>query len=749
MNLTIYGPFRGVTGYDYLVRNFIQEMVNLGHNIQTIEFDRWSNTRGPTEIDALLEQTCNNNISPDLHLNFCLLDQTRINPNTANLVYTMFESNRICPSWIEASQKLEKVIVPTKFNFDSFAMSGKDGFRVSPDKLEICPLPLNINKLVNSEANFKVQGYDGLEFTKEYKHVFLNVSEYIPRKNLEGLIRAWIDETKPEDNACLLLKINSNFGFKLEFFGEKLKDLIKQKKCAPIYFLGDFLTETQMLALYRNCTHYISCSYGEGWGLSESICGVLGKRLVVPKSTAFSSYLDDNSAYLTMVQAVPAVQDGPTQQYYQNSDWYSPVMFSVKKMIRKSIKDANDGDLSKCNAVAPKLRALCDSRTVTQQLLDIAQNIQGSSHRSNFNMKEGKSIPNPVKTPNTPKEMNVGIFCKSIGSKCGIADYTADLYEKFTSEQNKNKLQVPMLANGYSCGYRSVLDVNDIHVVNLQLEYQFISPANLANFCSYCKNSNIKLTVTLHTVNPRCFDYHQVLIDYNVKVIVSSQVMADCLTRLCGIATSNVKVIPMGISDKNILNPRKIPSDSFRIGFFGFGYFHKGIDKLIRYMQTNGEGKDALILSTKPENDSGYFDKAINLANGQENVRWVTDHLTEITIARALSSCDLIFLPYSEYGGLATSAAIRTCLKAGVPIAAFDTCFFRDVINDRGLVKFVGTNPNNYAEWSKNLTEYIEQIKADPKLTEDFTNKRNEFVKDYSWDNIASRHLDYFFEVTK
>jgi glycosyltransferase involved in cell wall biosynthesis len=660
----------------------------------------------------------------------------------------MFESDAICPSWVDCAQRLDKVIIPTEFNFRSFASSkgGEKGeISIAPDKLEVCPVPLNLKKIFHSDAEYKMMGYGGVDILKEFKHVFLNVSENIPRKNIEGLVRAWIDETKPEDNACLVLKLSSNFAFKLEFFGEKLRELIKEKKCAPIYFLGDFLSEKQMLSIYRQCTHYISCSFGEGWGISESICGALGKRLVVPRATAFSSYLDDQTAYLTMVSSVPAVQDGPTQQYYRNSNWYAPVTFSVKKMIRKSIKDAEAGDLSKCLAVASKLQNMCDSVKCTQKLVEIAQNIQGSTHRSSY--INGASVANPVKKPTSPQEMNVSVICKSFGGKCGISDYTSELVSQFSAEANKPKFQNPLILNGDSCGYRAVFDRNDIHVINLQLEYQFISPTNLANFASYCRNSNIKLVVTLHTVNPRCYDYHEVLMNYDVKVIVSSQVMADCLTKRCGFKPENVKVIPMGISPTHVMQPAEKKTNDFRIGFFGFGYHHKGIDRLLRYMADHPQD-NALILSTKPTNDQGYFDRLFQ-ANQLSNAHWVTEHLPEPSVVRGLRSCDLIFLPYSEYGGLATSAAIRTCLKAGIPIAAFNTCFFNDVVNQSNLVKFVGNDPANYSDWSAQLTNYINELKGNRQLYTEFAQRRDTFVQDYNWTNVAGLHLDYFYEVSK
>ncbi len=740
MNFSVFGPYKGVTGYDSVLRGFLKPWHNQGHNVTLIEHSKWSLTRTNTMIDSLIqkmESSPGSNL--DFHLNFCLLDQSQLNPSTPNFIYTMFETDKICPDWVDAASRVDGIIVPTEWNKQVFIKSG-----IPEDKVHVCPVPLDIDFILNHPVNFGIKEFDNSDITR-FKHKFLHCAEYITRKNLDGLLSAWCDETKPEDDACLILKLNSNSGLKTDFITAKIKEKSKRKPCAPIYVFTEFLSEEQMLGLYRFCTHYITCSYGEGWGLSESICGVLSKKVIAPNATAFIDYLNKENSYPTMGQWVAASQQGPTSRYYVGSRWFAPLYFSTRKNIRTSINDANNGDNSKEKKLSQQLIEKCDSYNVADRLVEIVRN---------FNPKKSRIVP---KISNK-KELNLLMTCKSLNTKCGIADYSLALYKAIQSH-NSTEFGGSLLIRGESVAYRSEIDKNDLHIVHLQLEYQFITPKRLDLLLKYLKNSGITPVVTLHTVNPRCYDYHEVLERNNCPIVVSSQVMKDSLITKCGFlrkidgkfafCDNLIKVIPMGINNEAVTKPVKRPSTSKpRIGFFGFCYFHKGIDKLIRYMQTYGDGKECLILSTKPENDSGYFNTAQELMkNAKSNISWMSEYLTEDKITQALSTCDVIFLPYSEYGGLATSAAIRTCIKAGVPIVAFDTSFFRDVVHEEDLVKFIHNDPNDFETWSNNLNEYLHHNAKNEFHKAGYLSKRDLFLAKYSWENVAKMHLDYYHEL--
>jgi len=169
-------------------------------------------------------------------------------------------------------------------------------------------------------------------------------------------------------------------------------------------------------------------------------------------------------------------------------------------------------------------------------------------------------------------------------------------------------------------------------------------------------------------------------------------------------------------------------------------------------MKAHGNNKECLIFSTKPFNDTGYFDKLLSMFHNMNlpTTGWVTDFLPEAELVKGLSDCDLIFLPYSEYGGLGISAAIRTCIKAGVPIVSFENSFFKDCVHDSGLVRFIGDDPYNFDDWSTNLNEITQQFKnpfSRKGIRVDYEKRRDDFINRYNWGEVAGMYLDHFAEL--
>lgn len=743
LNISCYGSCRGSTGYDYTTRSFIKEWHMNGANIQWGNFANWSNFQGPTTIDDILNEAERTRLSNvDFHINFCLLDQALVDFNTCNVCYTMFESSKIPMEWVISANRMDHIFVPTTSSRKAFIESG-----VLPSKVSICPIPMDCSTILagGTTTNKKVFAKDG-KCLNDYKHRFLNVSEMIDRKNIRGLLQTWVSETKPEDDACLVLKLNcNNYSYILDFFKEKLEAMVKSKTCAPVYFFTDNLLDSEMLDLYKWATHYITASFGEGWGLSECTSGILGKKVIAPKSSAFLDYLNEENSYPVMVSEIAADQTGPTARFYHGSRWWAPVQFNFKKVIRKSINDAIAGDTTLETKLAAELKDKYDAPKVVAQLSEFMRNFKPVAPRL------------VTAKPSAFEKINWMMICKSLGTKCGIADYTENLFKACHSDYNKKLYNANLLVRGDAVGYGEIIDSAllraDINVINLQLEYQFISPKRLKLLVDYCKNSGVKLVITMHTVNPRAYDYHEILIQAKCPLIVSSQIMKETLYKNGFAPDHNIQVIPMGIGVENMAAPDNTPKENFKLGFFGFGYFHKGIDKILQYMRVHGEGKEALILSTKPENDTGYYDKLVKLHEQTKlaNVKWVKEHLDEVDIVKQLSTCDLIFLPYSEYGGYGVSAAIRMCLKAGVPIVSFENCFFKDCVADAGLVKFVGKNPDHFNEWASNLNRFIKSMQTFElaHVKEQYVMQRDKFVQRYNWDEIAHKYLLHFQKLAE
>jgi glycosyltransferase involved in cell wall biosynthesis len=681
-------------------------------------------------MDHILEK-CKNNTPPqdmDFLINFCLLDQAQANPHSINVCYTMFETDKICQGWVEAAKRLDLIVVPSEFNRITFTQSG-----IPEHKVIVCPCPMDLDEILNSKPIGVSDFYHN--DLNNYKHRFLNVSEYITRKNIDTLISTWVKSVKNTDNACLLLKLSANSGLKTDCIKEKIDKLTSgNPNAAPIFLITEQLTEAQMLGLYNWCTHYVSCSFGEGWGLGESTAGLLGKYVIAPDSSAFTQYLNNNNAYLIKTNKLAAKQEGPTAQFYEGHCWFAPVVFNLRSQFQKSIIDANNNDLSKPKALVNNIKQMCDSRVLADGLVQaIKKHPFGNNINEPLHLKE-------------PDKFNLVMHCKTLQTKCGIADYTVNLYKGII--QSTPDIQArSLLSKADFFELPMIINQNNLDIVNIQLEYQFSSPKRLEHTIKYLQNSRITPIITMHTVNPQAYDYHKVLIDTKCPIIVSAYHMRDQLLHRCGFINNNnnIYVLPMGIDESQCVTQQK-QSDKFRFGFFGFGYFHKGIDKLLSFMNyTHNKGHELLILSTKPENDRGYFDS--NFAYCKElsqkfpnQIAWNINYISEEEIVKNLSTCDLIVLPYSEYGGFGVSAAVRTCLKAGVPIVTFKNNFFQDLKEEK-MIQYISDESDYMIPWMYNLINR-QDIEGNKFFTVDqFLEKRKNYLSTHNWVEIGRQYV--------
>src|SRR5262249_27243660 len=150
---------------------------------------------------------------------------------------------------------------------------------------------------------------DGRSFA-QFSVRFLNVSELGPRKNLVGLLRAWLQATSADDDAALIVKLGCYAPGWPELFQHQIGQLELElgrrlSEAAPIPFLSELFSDAEMPRLFAAATHYISVSHGEGWDQPMVEAAASGLRLIAPDHSAYAAYLDSSIAYLIPSRQVP------------------------------------------------------------------------------------------------------------------------------------------------------------------------------------------------------------------------------------------------------------------------------------------------------------------------------------------------------------------------------------------------------------------------------------------------------------
>jgi glycosyltransferase involved in cell wall biosynthesis len=217
------------------------------------------------------------------------------------------------------------------------------------ERIRLCPLGIN-PKIFSERAEPLPLQLPGGAPVSQFQTRFLNVSELGPRKNIAGLLRAWIKATTAADDAILILKLGHYEEeqcrrFRSEMERVQLDSGRTLADAAPVHWLYDLYSDAEMPRLYHSATHYFSMSFGEGWDQATMEAAACGLRLIVPNHSAYTAYLDSSVASLVNSREIPAqwTGDASTATLFENARWWEPDEDEAAGFIRSAIDGRDAG----------------------------------------------------------------------------------------------------------------------------------------------------------------------------------------------------------------------------------------------------------------------------------------------------------------------------------------------------------------------------------------------------------------------
>lgn len=246
-------------------------------------------------------------------------------PGLATVTFTMFEGPRIPVAWRRQSESSDLVVVPTESSRLAWAAQGFPEHR-----LRVCPL--GVDPVGDGPCVPPTLVDPNGRRVSDFRHRFLNISDFVPRKNIDGLLRVWLRATRHDDDAVLILKLGKgdDRGMMPDLAAlVRLAERTVGKRlaeAAPVVLIDRRLDDAEMSGLYRAATHYWSLSHGEGWDLPMSTAGAMGLGLIAPRHSAYLDYLDDRTARLIPSTIGPALLPGDEGFYppFHGLDWWNP-----------------------------------------------------------------------------------------------------------------------------------------------------------------------------------------------------------------------------------------------------------------------------------------------------------------------------------------------------------------------------------------------------------------------------------------
>lgn len=333
----VRGPFHGPSGYDHHVRAFVRQISRSGVAVQLLDFPFWNPRKLPKQMRDPWFDTLRTEVGARVFLQFCMPHQLVNQAGMINVNYTMFEATSVPKFWVKA-QDNPLTIVPEESSRRAWLAAGMPG-----DLLRVCPLGIDPALFTAGQLPLPLRDADGALLSKRRVR-FLNISEIVPRKNLTGLLRAWLLATGREDDAVLILKLGSplprdHAGVDGSMSQLELEHGKRFSEAAPVVFFPDLLADDEMPRLYATATHYISMSHGEGWDLPMMEAAASGLFLIAPDHSAYQTYLDPSVAALIPSRKVqPDVTGGLKVLFDGTMRWWEPDCDAAVDIIRDAIR---------------------------------------------------------------------------------------------------------------------------------------------------------------------------------------------------------------------------------------------------------------------------------------------------------------------------------------------------------------------------------------------------------------------------
>lgn len=730
LNIQIEGTFEDSYSLSIINRNLALALDYIGYDVSlypTTGTGDYMPDPGSITDSKVKELWMKNSRYPEFSIRNIYPPITRDIKGKYKLIYFYWEESRIPEEWVKNFNDLDAVIVASKFIKRMLIDNGVT------TRIAVIPNGVNSDLI---EGNIKPAD---LNTKKGFK--FLSVSSGFPRKGIDVLIRAYLEEFSKEDNVCLVIKTFPNVH-------NKISEIIKKhtsQGSAEIIHIDRDMHDTELASLYKACDCLVAPTRGEGFGLPMAEAMLARIPVITTNYSGQVDFCTNDTAYLIDYKLTPSNSHVKSAYNLADSKWAEPDVQHLKKLMRHVYENR-------------------DADEVKEKVENAYRNIKtytwGSTAKKTVELLEA------IKSEKSRSSVRVGIV-STWNVKCGIAEYTKYLTDRLSSNIDKVilanhidpkeqiRLDDPYVIrcwDTYSSDLNELYEtiiLNDLSAVHFQFNFGFFELKSLASLIKRLKAAGVKVIITFHSTSDVYINHKKVSLA-NIKdtlkqvdvLWVHSHQDVNKLNAI-GIA-DNVVLIPHGntiVKNISVEDARKgIFTNSKIIALFGFLLPHKGILEAIKAVaQLKKVYPDILFLVCSslypnPESEEYYVKckKEIETLGLEDNIILFTDYLAYNEVIALLQCADIILMPYKDTGESA-SGAIRLALAAGRLVMVTDIQIFSEFNGE--VYKIKRCVPEEISNGVKNLY-------GNAQLRDSISTSANKMISQNSWENIARRYAD-------
>jgi len=346
MNKILYiGAYKEYSGYGQACRGNVRALDAAGFDVKVLPCFRDSGIKLPKKYKYSKDWQPDKVVYHMTPIHF----QKFYNPEFPGVIYTTFEANLFpCKKaqspedWVSIMEKIGEVLVPSEYNKEALLESGYTG------KVNIIPHPIDVTEFDNGyQRNFKQLILDRTPhgIFDEQPYIFYSIAQWSERKNIDGLLYAFISEFGQDDNVCLILKtyVADKIGF-FEILArvEEIRKDLNLPKVENIYLITQHLSLEEIVGLHCLADCYVSPHKSEGAGIPIMEAMAAENPVIVTGYTGNMEFCRKDNANLLEAQKEPVKKQNIfidwRLQYTGKMEWYNPDISQLKRLMRKLYK---------------------------------------------------------------------------------------------------------------------------------------------------------------------------------------------------------------------------------------------------------------------------------------------------------------------------------------------------------------------------------------------------------------------------
>ena len=256
-----------------------------------------------------------------------------------NIGYWVWETECLPLHFQTATRYFDEIWTPSAYSASAIRAITQKPVRVVPHTVSFAEIAAAVSD----------RGLWGLPTDKTLFGFFFDPKSVLERKNVNGLIDAFLSAVRPDDNAMLVLKSNERAFYSLDY------EMIKARaRSHPerILFMEAFLDRHETLSLMKSLDAYVSLHRSEGFGLTCAEAMACGIPVVASGYSGNLEFMDNGNSLLVDTPVIAT--ERPYGPYPAGSRWGNPDCDSAIAAIRSLLSEDLRKALGKAGLVSIK-----------------------------------------------------------------------------------------------------------------------------------------------------------------------------------------------------------------------------------------------------------------------------------------------------------------------------------------------------------------------------------------------------------